>query len=132
MATAAGRADKLRVLIADDGADVAAWLSVLLTHNGYEVRPASSGDEAVVVAAEFRPHVALIDIGMPGLDGYQVARRIRSEPWGDTVTLVAVTGWADAEHQRRSVEAGFQHHWVKPVAPQRLLELLRAIHGASA
>lgn len=127
MATASQGAKKLRVLVADDGSDVATWLSVLLSHNGYDVRPAMSGEEALTVAERFRPQVALIDIGMPGLDGYEVARRLRATAWGRAIMLVAVTGWADAEHERRSQEAGFHHHWVKPVLPERLLKLLAEV-----
>jgi len=115
------------VLVADDAGDVAAWLSVLLRHAGHEVRAAANGNEAVAVAAEFHPQVALLDIGMPGLDGYEVARQIRALPGGETTVLVATTGWGDAEDKARTRAAGFEHHLVKPVPPDKLLALLSEI-----
>ncbi len=82
---------------------------------------------AIDVAARFHPHVVLLDIGLPGLDGYEVARRMRREPWGKQVTLVAVTGWGQAEDRERSRDAGFDAHLLKPVDHDALVKLLAEI-----
>jgi CheY-like chemotaxis protein len=92
---------------------------------GMEVRTAYDGLEAVKAAAAFNPDVVLLDIGMPKLNGYEAARRIREQPWGKDMVLVAVTGWGQEEDRRRSQEAGFNFHMVKPV-PSVVLERLLA------
>jgi len=123
----------LRVLVADDNRDTAESLGLYLTLQGCQVRTAFDGDEALALAEEFRPHVALLDLGMPKLGGHDVARRIRDQPWGHDVLLVAQTGWGRHEDQRRTIEAGFDRHLVKPVAPTALSELLAAVRpGATA
>jgi len=94
---------------------------------GNEVRTAYDGIDAVRAAGEFRPQVILLDIGLPRLNGYETAERIRQEPWGESMLLAAVTGWGQKEDRRRSGEAGFDHHLVKPVAPTTLVELLSAL-----
>jgi CheY-like chemotaxis protein len=104
----------LRILIADDNADSVTTLSWSLEHSGHEVRTASDGIAAVQVAREFRPQLALLDIGMPRLNGYDAAREIR-KMLGDEVTLVAVTGWGQEEDKRRAREAGFDRHVTKPI-----------------
>ena len=104
----------LRILIADDNADSVTTLSWSLEHSGHEVRTASDGITAVEVAREFRPQLALLDIGMPRLNGYEAARQIRQE-LGDEVTLVAVTGWGQEEDKRLAREAGFDRHITKPI-----------------
>jgi len=110
-ATLAGHdAPSLRVLVADDNRDNADGCAMLLEMCGHSVRTAYSGREALAVAAEFLPQVALLDIGMPELNGYEVARRIRAAPWGQTMLLVAVTGWGQDEDQRQAEAAGFDHH----------------------
>ena len=76
------------------------------------------------VAAEFRPEVALLDLGMPGLSGFEVARRIREAPWGGGIVLVALTGWGQDEDRRKSAEAGFDHHLTKPIAPDAIESLI--------
>lgn len=91
---------------------------------GNEVHLAGDGQEAVEKAAELRPGVVLLDIGMPRLNGYDAARRIRQQPWGKSTLLIALTGWGQDEDKRRSREAGFDHHLVKPVEPATLTELL--------
>ena len=106
---------QLRILIADDNVDSASSLSEVLKMLGHEVRTALDGQQAVDMALEFRPDVMLLDIGMPRLNGYDACRRIRKEPWGDRVVMVAVTGWGQAEHRARARSAGFDHHLVKPV-----------------
>jgi signal transduction histidine kinase/ActR/RegA family two-component response regulator len=125
---AAGRAEavpKRRVLIADDNEDSAVSLAELLELRGNEVQTAGNGLEAVEKAAAFRPDVILLDIGMPILNGYDAARRIREQPWGGNVRLIAVTGWGQEEDKRRAWESGFDHHLVKPV-DVRILETLLA------
>lgn len=108
-------ATRLRVLIADDNVDAAESLADLLTDMGNEIRVAHDGAEAVKEASAFRPDVLLLDIGMPNLNGYDVARKIREQPWARRALLVAVTGWGQPEDRRRSAEAGFDHHLVKPI-----------------
>jgi CheY-like chemotaxis protein len=106
---------RFRVLVADDNNDALDSLALLLEMAGHEVMKASSGQEAVDLALELQPDVALLDIGMPLLSGYEVAQRIRAAPWGNRMTLVAVSGWGQSEDKRRSKEAGFDLHLVKPV-----------------
>ncbi|HEV8202258.1 MAG TPA: PAS domain S-box protein, partial [Candidatus Polarisedimenticolia bacterium] len=113
-----------RVLVADDNQDAAASLSALLGLLGYETRTASDGAAAVAAAEEFRPAVALLDIGMPKTNGYDVARHIRRQDWGKDVVLLAVTGWGQKEDRDRTLAAGFDHHLVKPVDPDVLANLL--------
>ena len=85
---------------------------------GNEIRTAHDGLEAVEAAEAFRPDVILLDIGLPKLNGYEACRRIREQPWGKDMVLVALTGWGQEEDRRRSEEAGFNHHMVKPVDPR--------------
>jgi CheY-like chemotaxis protein len=120
-------AARWRVLIADDNRDGAASLALLLTLTGNEAHTAHDGQEAVEKAAALRPDVILLDIGMPKLNGYDACRRIREQPWGRAVVLVAVTGWGQDEDKRRSREAGFDHHLVKPVDADALQELLAGL-----
>jgi two-component system CheB/CheR fusion protein len=117
-------AARYRVAVADDNVDAAQSLATLLTTTGHEVRTAYDGLAAVALAEAYRPDVALLDIGMPGLDGYEVARRIRAQPWGKAMALVALTGWGQDEDKRRAEEAGFDRHVTKPVDPGALGQLL--------
>jgi CheY-like chemotaxis protein len=114
----------LRILIVDDNRDAADSLVMLLRIMGNDTRTAYDGQEGVDVAGEFRPDVMLLDIGLPKLNGYEAGRRIREQSWGKGVFLIAVTGWGQDEDRRRSHEAGFDHHLVKPVDPQDLMKLL--------
>jgi len=114
----------LRVLIVDDNRDSADSLAMTLELVGHEIRTAYGGEEGVGAAEEFRPDVALIDIGMPKVSGLDAARLIREQPWGEAMRLVAMTGWGQAEDIRRSREAGFDRHVVKPVDPRALRNLL--------
>jgi len=116
-----------RILVVDDNADAAESLAVLLSMSGHETRLAFDGETAFAEAAGFRPEVVFLDIGMPTLDGHETARRIRAEPWGQAVVLVALTGWGQAEDRRRSKEAGFDHHLVKPADPAQVAKLIAAI-----
>ena len=104
--------------------DAANTLATMLQIMGHEVRAAYDGLEAVALAAAFRPDVILLDIGMPKLNGYDTCRRIREQPWGQGMVIVALTGWGQDEDKRRSQEAGFDHHLVKPVEPEALRRLL--------
>jgi CheY-like chemotaxis protein len=118
---------KARILVVDDLKDSAESLAQLLRIEGNDVRTAHDGHEAVAVAADFRPDLVLMDIGMPKMDGYEACRRIRSLPFGSEVTLVAVTGWGQAEDRRKSKAAGFDHHMVKPVEPVAIERLLQGL-----
>jgi signal transduction histidine kinase/CheY-like chemotaxis protein len=112
-----------RVLVAEDNADAAEMMRVMLGLNGHDVRVAADGAEAVAIAKTFRPHIAFIDIGMPRLDGYEVADRIRRME-GAPIVLVALTGWGQDEDKRRSREAGFDHHLTKPPEPDVVQRLI--------
>ncbi|HEU0033426.1 MAG TPA: ATP-binding protein [Kofleriaceae bacterium] len=112
----------VRVLVADDNVDARDTLAMYLEGLGHDVRLAADGVEALRVAGEHDPDVAVIDIGMPGLDGYQVAAELRAR--GSRALLIALTGWGQPEDRRRSREAGFDHHLVKPVQPATLVKLL--------
>jgi len=113
-----------RILVADDNSDALESLAMLLELGGHEVYTASNGVLALESAERHQPDVALLDIGMPELDGYEVARRIRSQPWGRSITLVALTGWGQESDRRRSGEAGFDSHLVKPLDLEQLSRLL--------
>jgi len=113
-----------RVLIVDDNRDAATSLAMLLQLGGAETEMAYDGPGAIDAGERFRPDVILLDIGLPGMNGYEVARRIRRETWGRTVMLIAVTGWGQAEDRQRSKDAGFDAHLVKPVDHATLVNLL--------
>jgi signal transduction histidine kinase len=113
-----------RILVADDNSDALESLATLLELGGHEVFSAANGALALESAERHLPEVALLDIGMPKLDGYEVARRIRAQPWGRHITLVALTGWGQDSDRRRSGEAGFDSHLVKPLDLDKLTELL--------
>jgi PAS domain S-box-containing protein len=116
-----------RILIADDNRDAAQSLAMLLELEGHDVRVVHDGHAAVEAFGEFRPEVVLLDIGMPGLDGYEVARAVRQDSLGRAVKLVALTGWGQDRDKARALAAGFNHHFTKPVEPGRISELLRSI-----
>jgi PAS domain S-box-containing protein len=113
-----------RVLIADDNRDAADSLGMLLGLAGHEVRVAHSGQTALSLAQVFRPDTALLDIGMPDLSGYEVARQLRREPWGIGIRLIALTGWGQTDDRRRAHEAGFDYHLTKPIDPDALAALI--------
>ena len=114
----------------DDNRDAAESLAELLQISGHETRLAYDGVEAVEAAAAFRPDVVLLDIGLPKLNGYDAARRIREQPWGKTMVLVALTGWGQEEDRQKSSEAGFDGHLVKPVDHDALMKLLADLPAA--
>ncbi|HXS26948.1 MAG TPA: CheR family methyltransferase [Steroidobacteraceae bacterium] len=113
-----------RVLVVDDNPDIAESTSLVLKLAGYEVKTALSGQDAIDVAASFQPEIVLLDIGMPGLDGYAVARRLRGEPKLKNALLIAVSGYGTAADHARTKQAGFDRHLVKPVEPVALQQLL--------
>jgi DNA-binding response OmpR family regulator len=114
----------MRVLVADDNVDGAETMAAVLEISGYEVVIAHDGAAALSLAETFRPRMAIIDIGMPTLDGYEVARSLRTRPWANGVFLVAVTGWGQESDRTRALCAGFDDHLVKPVEVDSLLALL--------
>ncbi len=116
-----------RILVVDDNRDAAESLALWLRMQGHEVEVAHDGPSALEAAASFRPRLVLLDLGMPGMDGYEVARRLRGQPGADGVRLAALTGWGGHEYRRRTLEAGFDHHLVKPVEPRKLEELLESL-----
>jgi PAS domain S-box-containing protein len=130
MASAAA-APRRRILVVDDNRDAAISLAAMLKMLGHETRSAHDGLEAVAAAAEYRPDLVLMDIGMPKLDGYESCRRMRQEPWGKEIILVALTGWGQDEDRRRSREAGFDQHLVKPVDSAAIRTLLADLINAN-
>jgi CheY-like chemotaxis protein len=120
----AGAHPHARILIADDNRDAARSLALMLAMEGHEVRTAYDGVEALQIAEEFHPEVGLLDIGMPKLDGYETARRLRRRPGGESVLLVAQTGWGQDDDKQRAKQAGFDRHLVKPLDPDALNQLL--------
>jgi CheY-like chemotaxis protein len=118
------RVDPQRILVADDNHDAAEALSLQLQIAGHEVRTAHDGVQALAIAEKFDPNIVLLDLGMPRLDGYEVARRIRMRPEGRRVTLIALTGWGQQQDRDRTSAAGFDGHLVKPVAEAHLFRAL--------
>src|SRR5437879_2259191 len=121
-----------RILVVEDNADARDMLLALLTLDRHEVVTAADGPAGVDAALRLRPNVALVDIGLPGLNGYEVARRIRATESGRTIKLIALTGYGQSEDMRQAREAGFDLHLVKPVEPGRLDEALRALRPTDA
>ncbi len=113
-----------RLLVVDDNEDAANSLAVLLRLKGHQVKVAHHGRAALEIAQNYRPDMIFLDIGMPGMDGYEVARRLRQHPDLKNVVLAALTGWGQQEDRRRSAEAGFDHHLVKPPEPKVVESLL--------
>jgi DNA-binding response OmpR family regulator len=122
----------LRILVADDNRDAAESLAVLLRMSGHEVRVAYDGAAALEIASAFLPRLALVDLGMPGLSGYEVARKIRARVGLARMYLAALTGWGQAKDRLSSHEAGFDDHFVKPIEPALREKLLERIHQRDA
>ena len=120
---------RLKILVVDDNRDAAASLSMLLELKGHEVRSAYDGKDALQLAEGFRPHIALLDLGMPKMNGYEACRQIRDQAWGTKMTLIAVTGWGQEDDRRKSTAAGFDGHLVKPVDPETLEEFSLNLHS---
>jgi DNA-binding response OmpR family regulator len=116
--------NRFRILVVDDNHDSALSLAMMLSIMGHETRTAHDGETAVSTAESFLPDVVLLDIGLPLLNGYEVAQRIREQSWGASMFLIAVTGWGQEEDRQRSSEVGLNVHMVKPVEPAALEKLL--------
>jgi signal transduction histidine kinase len=114
----------LRILVADDHVHSNESLTRVLQMMGHEIRSAYDGEEAFKKAQEFAPRVALLDIGMPKLNGYDLCRRIREQPWGKSMILIALTGWGGERDRQKGLEAGFNTHLTKPIPPEQLEELI--------
>lgn len=104
-----------RVLVVDDNLDSVETLSLLLKVKGHDARAAGSGEEALNEADDYRPHVVVLDLSLPGMDGFEVARQLRGRPYGTNLVLVALTGWSGKEVVTRAANAGFDFHLLKPV-----------------
>jgi CheY-like chemotaxis protein len=113
-----------RILVVDDNEDSAVSFAMFLELAGNQVYMAHDGPEAFEAIEKLHPEVVLLDIGLPGLSGYEVCRRVREQPWGKSIVLIALTGWGQDEDRRLSREAGFDGHLVKPVDPEELQRLL--------
>jgi CheY-like chemotaxis protein len=114
------------VLVVDDNADNATALAMLLRQLGHHVEVAGDGELALVRASQFRPDVILLDIAIPKVNGYEVCRQLRQHDWGRGIRVIAQTGFGEEQDRRRSAEAGFDGHLVKPIDPARLGAVLRA------
>ncbi|HTU68616.1 MAG TPA: CHASE3 domain-containing protein [Steroidobacteraceae bacterium] len=130
---AAGTAPRaVRILLADDNRDACDSLQMLLELEHHDVRVAYDGEHAFEEIAAFRPEIALLDIGMPGMNGYELAAKIREQPWGAGIHLVAVTGWGQEDDRRRALDAGFDQHLVKPVDFNEVSALCRRVAAGIA
>lgn len=114
------------ILIVEDNDDAREALRMLLELDGHVVEAAAEGTQALEIARGKDPDVALVDIGLPGIDGYEVARKVRAIPRSRGLRLIAVTGYGQAEDRRKALDAGFDLHITKPVDPDRLMQLLAA------
>ena len=124
---AAGTAKTFRILVADDNVDAAMTLAALLGMHGHDLRVAHDGQQALALAQQFRPQVVILDIGMPGMTGYEVAQRLRNDTALAPCTVVAVSGWGAKDDLARAKAAGFDMHFTKPVAPARLSDFLNSL-----
>ena len=111
------RSTARRVLVVDDNEDAAESLAALLRLFGHEVDVAFDGEQALTLAPEVKPDLVLLDLGMPRMDGHEVARRMRAAPWGGRMKIIALSGFGDSADRARSLEAGCNDHLVKPVSP---------------
>ena len=117
----------LRVLVVDDNVDTVTTLALLVKESGHDVRTAFDGPTVLEAALDYRPNVVLLDIGLPGLDGFEVAKRLRQQPALQNAVLVAMTGYGQESDRRRSREAGFDHHLVKPGDLGKVLQILATV-----
>jgi len=121
-----------RILIVDDNEDSAESMALLLKFDGHQVEMAHDGLTALRVAQSFQPEIILLDIGLPGMNGYDVARQLRAQPETNRAQLIALTGYGQEEDRKRSKEAGFDYHLVKPVEPEALQHLLNSVPTAAS
>ena len=131
-ARASAQRTKRRVLVVDDNRDSAQMLAALLTTLGHDARVVYDGASAITTAAEYRPDIVFVDIGLPGINGYEVARRIRASAHPQRITLIAFTGYGQDEDRRLARDAGFEHHIVKPVDPATLERIIESIPAPGA
>ena len=127
--TTAPKGPSLKVLVVDDNADAAEMLELLLEASGHDYRTAHDGPSAIEAALDYRPDVVLLDIGLPGIDGFEVARRLRQQHALSNLVLVAVTGYGQESDLKRALDAGFDHHLVKPVGFEKVKQLLATVTG---
>ncbi len=125
--TPAAAPRRFRILVVDDNHDSALSMAMMLQIMGHDTRTAHDGESALSTAETFLPEVVLLDIGLPKLNGYEVAQRIREKTWGESMYLIAVTGWGQDEDRQRSSEVGLNLHMVKPVEPAALEKLLATL-----
>jgi CheY-like chemotaxis protein len=123
---------KRRILVVDDNRDSTASLSMLLQIQGHDVSMAYDGLQALDICEQFRPEVVLLDIGMPNLNGYEACRRIREQPWGHDILMIAQTGWGQEEDRTRTKAAGFDAHLTKPIDPETLYALITVSPGSDS
>jgi CheY-like chemotaxis protein len=122
--TDSGVTSSLRILVIDDNRDSADCLAMLLDALGHKTATVYDGERALATVDSFSPDVILLDIGLPGMSGYEICRQLRNRPGGEDLVILAQTGWGQDEDRRRTKEAGFDHHLVKPVDPADLLARL--------
>lgn len=122
MATSSGR----RVLVVDDNRESVETLSMLLQLKGHDARVAEDGDEAIAIADAYQPQVVVLDLSLPGMDGYETARQLRGRPYGGQLVLVALTGWSGNDVREKAAAAGFDFHLLKPVDWPDLEQVLNA------
>lgn len=120
---------RLKILVVDDNHDAAESLSMLLELKGHELRSAYDRETALQLAEDFLPQMVLLDLGMPKMNGFEACRRIRDQSWGTQMTLIAVTGSGQEDDRRKSTDAGFDGHLVKPVDPDTLEDLSMYLHA---
>jgi CheY-like chemotaxis protein len=129
---AAGLRSGSRILVVDDHADTVETMARLLEIHGHEVQVACDGPGAIATALHWRPEFVLLDLGLPGMDGYQVAARLRQESSCRDTVIIAVTGYASPDDRQRSHAAGIDHHLLKPVDPGELRALLARSNGVAS
>jgi CheY-like chemotaxis protein len=117
----------LRILVVDDNVDSAESMALLLGLGGHEVRTSHDGPGAIEAAGAFQPHAVLLDIGLPGMTGYEVARVLREQPGMESAVLIALTGYSQEEDRRTALEAGFDHYLVKPTDLDALKALINSL-----
>jgi CheY-like chemotaxis protein len=120
-----------RILVVEDNADALESLGLLLEIEGHEVRKAQDGVSALTIAEEFHPEAVLLDIGLPHMDGFEVIQHLRAQTHTHQVVVVALTGYGQAEDRRRTAEAGFDHHLIKPVDPKEVMAIVASLKSAT-
>jgi CheY-like chemotaxis protein len=130
MADGTGTADTMRIMIVEDNEALAQTTGWLVEMIGYEYKLSADAKQAIATYADYRPHVFMIDIGLPGMNGYDLCRELKSRPELANAVFIAQTGWGESEHRRLTQEAGFDHHLVKPLYLETLESVLAEIAAA--